>query len=144
MIGIELDEHIDVARGAEVRPQDGPEQGEMAHVMPPAEVGNLFLGDIDLGSRFSSHLNFPSSPRTHSNAGLAPCASQPEIAQPKIGSDWAGQTATTASSARGAVRHGVIDCEWPGGEGTVGTGTGIRRRGPPRAGMTMLWLGAWA
>jgi hypothetical protein len=39
MPGLELHEHVDVAIGAEVVPQDGAEEGESPDVVAPAELG---------------------------------------------------------------------------------------------------------
>src|SRR6185295_1302371 len=41
--GLELDEHVDVALGPEILPQDGAEQGQPADVIAPAELGELVL-----------------------------------------------------------------------------------------------------
>jgi hypothetical protein len=40
MPGLELDQHVDVARGSEIVAQDGAEERQPPHVMALAELGN--------------------------------------------------------------------------------------------------------
>ena len=47
LIGLELDKEIHVAVGAALSAQHGPEEREPADVPPPAELGQLRLGDIE-------------------------------------------------------------------------------------------------
>ena len=47
-IGGELDEHVDVALGAEVLTQDGAEEGQATNAAAPTEGGQSLCVDIDL------------------------------------------------------------------------------------------------
>jgi hypothetical protein len=46
--GLELDEHVHVALGREVVPQDRPEEGETPDMVTPAEVGDRLSIERDL------------------------------------------------------------------------------------------------
>ena len=43
----ELDKHIDVALGAEIRAQNGAEQRKLTDPVPCTEFGNLFVADMN-------------------------------------------------------------------------------------------------
>jgi hypothetical protein len=46
--GLKLDQHVDIAVRSEIIAQDRTIQGELADVMPPAEVGQSLMVDGDL------------------------------------------------------------------------------------------------
>src|SRR6266508_377622 len=47
VLGLELDEHVDVAVGSEVVAEDRAEQGQPADVVPPAKLGDALLRYLD-------------------------------------------------------------------------------------------------
>jgi hypothetical protein len=47
VIGLELDQHIDIAVGTEILSQDRPKQGQAPDVVPPAEFGHPLSWHVD-------------------------------------------------------------------------------------------------